>query len=250
MKGFLIGGGIVGMLLLTITYFLMTPLSKLIVEGGEGEDWIQAITDFKNRTSGISQQYGYYDWEDMDILPGEMPVVYFNQADPAWGNQYYDTRAFKKQTIRSGGCGPTSLAIVYSSLSGTVMTPAETAQFAMDNGYCAAPQGSYRSLFTSGVEKLGLTCYYAGDDLETAMGYLSQDCLIVSLMGPGIFCDGGHFVVIRGVTEDGKFLLADCWNKENNEKEWEINTIAQNLKQDGGGCLWVIGIEEREGDSE
>ena len=68
----------------------------------------------------------------------------------------------------------------------------------------------------------------------------------MSLMGPGIFCDGGHFVVIRGVTEDGKLLLADCWNEENNSKEWEINTIAQNLKADGGGCLWVIGIDAGE----
>ncbi|MCM1495967.1 MAG: C39 family peptidase [Bacteroides sp.] len=244
MKHIWIGVGIFGFLLLAIAYFLMTPLSRLVADGGSKEGWTQAVTDFKGRYEAVSRQYGYYDWEEMEVLPGEIPVVYFNQADPAWGSSYYDTRRVKKQTIRSGGCGPTSLAIVYSSLTQEVMTPADMADFAMEHGYCAAPQGSYRSLFTSGAEQLGLTCYYSGEDLETALSYLSEDCLVVSLMGPGIFCDGGHFLVIRGVTEDGMVLLADCWNAANNEKEWGINTIAQNLKTDGGGCLWVLGLEE------
>lgn len=189
----------------------------------------------------------YYDWENMNILPGEIPVVYFNQTDPNWADYYYDTGAIKEQTISSGGCGPTSLAIVYCSLVEANMTPVETANFAMENGYCAAPQGSYRSLFTTGAEKLGLTCHFAGfssEDLGTALGYLSEDCLIVALMGPGIFCDGGHFIVIRGITADGKILLADCYNAANNDKEWDINVIAQNLKDDGHGCLWVLGVKE------
>lgn len=234
------------LLFIIISYFLTTPLSVLVAEGGGGDAWTEWITGFKNDTVDISQQYGYYDWDTMDILSGEMDVVYFSQKDNRWAGKYYDTRKNKKQTIRSGGCGPTSLAIVYSSLQEEVMDPAAMADFAMEYGYCAAPQGSYRSLFVSGAEQLGLKCYYAGEDLGKAMEYLSQDCLIVSLMGPGIFCDGGHFVVIRGVTEDGKLLLADCWNGDNNQKEWDINTIAQNLKADGGGCLWVLGIEAEE----
>lgn len=237
-----LGTGIV-MLLMVTGYFLTTPLAELITVGGSGEIWTQLITNFKSDTVDISQAYGYYDWEDMDILPGEMNVVYFSQKDKRWAGNYYDTRKSKTQTIRSGGCGPTSLAIVYSSLQEEIKDPAAMADFAMQNGYCAAPQGSYRSLFVTGAEQLGMKCYYAGEDLEEALGYLSQGCLIVSLMGPGIFCDGGHFVVIRGITEDGKLLLADCWNEENNSKEWDMSTIAQNLKKDGGGCLWVIGIE-------
>lgn len=245
-KWILILAGLVFVFALAVSYLLMTPLSSLITVGGSGENWTQLITDFKKNTQGISQEYGYYDWENMEVLPGEIPVVYFNQADPEWANIYYDTRFFKKQTIRSGGCGPTSLAIVYCSLVEADMTPADMASFAMENGYCAAPQGSYRSLFTSGAEQLGLTCYYSGEDLGTALSYLSQDCLIVSLMGPGIFCDGGHFVVIRGITEDGKILVADCWNEANNDIDWDINTIAQNLKKDGNGCLWVLGREVSE----
>ena len=66
------------------------------------------------------------------------------------------------------------------------------------------------------------------------------------MMGPGIFCDGGHFVVIRGITGEGKVLVADCWNKKNNEKEFDINVINENLKKDGHQCLWVIGIGDEE----
>jgi len=180
------------------------------------------------------------------LLPGEIEVVYYNQADPEWGSMYYDTRTTRTQTIRSGGCGPTSLAIVVSSLTGEDFTPDQSAEYAMEHGYCAAPSGSYRSLFTRGAEGLGLTCAYAGEDLDAALPYLSEGYLVVSLMGPGIFCDGGHFVVLRGITEDGKILVADCWNADNNEIEFDYDTIEENLKQDSGGCLWVLGYDEEE----
>ena len=177
------------------------------------------------------------------LIPGEIDVVYFNQADEAWGSKYYDTRKQKVQTIASGGCGPTSLAIVYDSLTGEEDTPADMADYAMREGYCAAPSGSYRSLFTTGAEGLGLTCQYAGEDLTEALPYLSEGCLIVSLMGEGIFCDGGHFVVIRGVTDDGSILVADCWNADNNSINFDYNTINENLKKDGGNCLWVLSYD-------
>lgn len=180
-----------------------------------------------------------------DVISGEIPIVYYNQADSAWGNNYYDTRDEKSQTIASGGCGPTSLAIVYSSLTGEEKNPADMAVYAMQNGYCAAPQGSYRSLFTRGATGLGLTNEYAGEDLSEALKYLEDGDLIVALMGKGIFCNGGHFVVIRGITDEGNILVADCWNKENNSKEFTTVAIEQNLKKDGGGCLWVLGYEEK-----
>lgn len=177
------------------------------------------------------------------LIPGEIDVVYFNQADEAWGSKYYDTRKQKVQTIASGGCGPTSLAIVYDSLTGEEDTPADMADYAMREGYCAAPSGSYRSLFTTGAEGLGLTCQYAGEDLTEALPYLSEGCLIVSLMREGLFCDGGHFVVIRGVTDDGSILVADCWNADNNSINFDYNTINENLKKDGGNCLWVLSYD-------
>lgn len=243
--------GLVVLLLIYFLYFLMTPLNTLVGSGSDSM-WIEWITQFKNDTKEVSHSFGYYDWEDMDVLPGAVDVVYFSQKDPAWAANYYDTRRNKTQTIRSGGCGPTSLAIVYTSLTQDVITPAVMADWAMEQGYCAAPSGSYRSLMSAGAEELGLTNYYSGSDLETALGYLSDGKLIVALMGPGIFCDGGHFVVIRGVTEDGKILMADCWNADNNDVEWDITTIAQNLKTDSGNCLWVIGYEGdiEEGDEE
>jgi hypothetical protein len=234
-----------GICLLFISYVIAAPLGTLI-GGNTDTAWAELITQFKRDIRDISQAYGYYDWEDMDVLPGETEVVYFSQKDAAWASNYYDTRQHKTQTIRSGGCGPTSMAIVYTSLTHEVMNPGQTAEWAMEHGYCAAPNGSYRSLFTTGAAELGLTNVYSGEDLEAALGYLSEGKLIVALMGPGIFCDGGHFVVIRGITEEGKILIADCWNESNNDVEWEIGTIAENLKTDGANCLWVLGYEGSE----
>lgn len=229
---------------LFVSYLLSTPLTALIGLSSGNAEWIKLITGFKKDTQEISRYYGFYDWENMNIIPGETEVVYYSQKDPAWASHYYDTRSNKRQTIRSGGCGPTSLAIVYTSLTHEIMTPDDMASYAMENGYCAAPNGSYRSLFTSGAAKLGLTNYYIGKDLQQALEAMTEGRLMVALMGKGIFCDGGHFVVIRGVTEDGKLLMADCWNEKNNDKEWDMDIIAENLKIDSANCLWVLGYEE------
>ena len=118
----------VGTLILIISYLIMTPLKQLQADG----EYAQNIKDFRAAYRDIRNGYGYYDFEEMDVIPGEVPVVYFNQADPAWANILYDTRSKKTQTIRSGGCGPTSLAIVYSSLKEDVKTPADMAEFFPD----------------------------------------------------------------------------------------------------------------------
>lgn len=238
----LIGGSILMAVITFICYLLSTPYSEL--SQGMDEDAAEQLSVFKKETAGMAMEYGFIDMEGLEWLPGETEVIYFSQRDEQWSSLRYDQRRMGSQTIYSGGCGPTSLAIVYSSLTGDIKSPAEMAQWAVEEGFCAAPQGSYRSLFSSGAEKLGLTCVYQGRKLEEALPYLSEGCLVVALMGPGIFCDSGHFVVLRGLTEDGHVLMADCWSEKNNTVEWETNIIYENLKMDNGACLWVLAYEE------
>lgn len=38
---------------------------------------------------------------------------------------------------------------------------------------------------------------------------LSQGKLVVASMGPGTFTRGGHFIVLTGITDDGKIKVND-----------------------------------------
>ena len=47
---------------------------------------------------------------------------------------------------------------------------------------------------------------YEGQKIVDA---LASGELVVAIMGPGHFTKSGHFIVLRGVTADGKILVAD-----------------------------------------
>lgn len=47
-------------------------------------------------------------------------LTYYSQADSRWANHMYSAIGDSSQTIMSSGCGPTSAAMVVSSIRGTI----------------------------------------------------------------------------------------------------------------------------------
>jgi hypothetical protein len=148
------------------------------------------------------------------------------------------------RTIGISGCGPTSMAIVISTFTGKEVTPAETSDWSYQNGYLVqgydngSPYAmSSHSLIPALAEEYGLNCTgisknsYTADKIYKA---LSEGKLIVATMGPGQFTSGGHFIVLSGVTEDGKILVADCASKQRTNQEWDIQTIINESKGGAG----------------
>jgi hypothetical protein len=61
-------------------------------------------------------------------------------------------------TIGQGGCGPTSMAIVTSTLTGEAHDPVELAQWSVANGHRCEGNGSYHSLIPTAASAYGLSC--------------------------------------------------------------------------------------------
>jgi hypothetical protein len=59
----------------------------------------------------------------------------------------------------------------------------------------------------------------------------------------GHFTGGGHFIVLRGVTADGKILVADPGSYSRSEKEWDLSIILNEASKraGAGGPFWIIG---------
>jgi hypothetical protein len=175
---------------------------------------------------------------DIVFREGSREVVYYNQTDERWGGRMYGTM----HTVAVGGCGPTALAMVVSSLTGTMTDPGEMARWAFDNGYCCDGNGSYHSLIPGGGEAFGLTVTGDVADAQQLVDALAGDKLAVVIMGPGHFTDGGHFIVLRGVMEDGKVLVADPVSVNKSERAWDLELILREAKHTAaaGGPVWIF----------
>lgn len=237
------------MLLLSVVIYIITSPLEAILGGGNDTYGIEEI---KKRTDVMEYSavgnYSNITYDRNKILQGKIDVVYYNQNDSPWKNMLYGTI----RTIGISGCGPTSMAIVISTFTGLEVTPAETADWSYQNGYLV--QGyengnpyamSSHSLIPALAKEYGLSCTGISKDTNTANAIyesLSKGKLIVAIMGPGHFTSGGHFIVLSGVTKDGKILVADCASRQRTNQEWDIQTIINESKGDAGagGPFWAI----------
>ena len=176
---------------------------------------------------------------DQQVLIGNgLHTIYYNQTDPRWADKPYGT-----DSIAGYACGPTAMAMVVSTLTSQVIDPPTMSQWSVDNGYWASQSGTYHSFIQAASKAFGLNCQSFTD--RTANGLqnalLSGD-LLVALMGPGHFTQGGHFIVLRGVTLDGDILVADPNSVDRSLTAWDPQIIFDELSTSTahGAPLWQI----------
>ena len=90
---------------------------------------------------------------------GVKKVVYNNQGEDHWAGMSYGA-----STIKASGCGPTSLAIVISTLTGQTVTPEMTCAFSIANGEYIYGLGTCHSFPTNAAHHWGLNCERVGKD--------------------------------------------------------------------------------------
>lgn len=169
---------------------------------------------------------------------GQTEVVYFNQLDERYADKPYGT-----DYIGGYACGPTSMAIVISSLTNDTVDPIKMAQWAYENGYWCSGSGSYHSLIPGAAEAWGLPVEGCGSsEGQKIVDALSNSKLVVALMDEGHFANSGHFIVLRGI-RNGKVLVADPASYERSEQEWELSVILNEASTGAGagGPFWIIG---------
>ena len=169
---------------------------------------------------------------------GETDVVYYNQYDERYANKAYGT-----DNVGHYGCGPSSMAIVVSSLTSDRQDPAQMAEWAYQHGYWCKGHGSYRSLIPGAAKAWGLSVDGCGkDEPQRIVDALNSGKLVVAIMSKGHFTSGGHFIVLRGV-KDGKIMVADPASRSRSEKLWDLSLIISEASsgRDSGGPFWLIG---------
>ena len=232
------------LLIALILYILTSPLS-IFAEWVMGDE-LAAIEDLQINY-GYNQNIGIYEqdyiegsgqsYEGVVFTDGGMEVVYYNQLDERWADKMYGTSG----TIGEGGCGPTAMSIVISTLTGEPHDPVELSNWSVVNGHRCEGNGSYHSLIPTAAEGYGLSCEgnLSAQDIVDA---LSSGKLVVAIMSKGHFTSSGHFIVLRGVTSEGKILVADPASHKRSQQEWDLSLIMNEARKGAaaGGPFWAV----------
>ena len=164
----------------------------------------QSLEVQETESEGFEEQ-GIIAYEGSEKTPsveiGEYAgLTYYSQLDSRWSSKMYSSIENKSQTIGSSGCGPTSAAMVVSSIKGNI-TPDTMAELYTKYGYRSANQGTYWSAFkwTADTFDIGYSECYRLDDAVTK---LKDNNYIIASCNQGLFTYGGHFIVLIGVEGD------------------------------------------------
>lgn len=185
----------------------------------------------------VMRYYTYNDVGGTVMVSGNggVDVVYYSQADPRWGGI-----DFGGNTVAAAGCGPTSMAICISTLSKKV-SPLTTCKWGAKQGYYVKGAGWSHAVIPALAKQYHLKCKGIGKNRSELSRALSEKKLVVAIMAKGHFTGKGHYIVLRGMTSDGKILVADCGSKARN-KAWDFDIVYNEARNgaDAGGPFWII----------
>jgi hypothetical protein len=153
--------------------------------------------------------------------------VVYSQTDPRWNNHPYG-----QTRIGPGGCGPTAMAMIVTNLTGKSVLPPEVADYAASHGQFVHILGgkvcdcSSWGIGPAVAKNYGLSSKPVGTNLNAINEALRAGALIImSGSGPVPFTSDGHFIVIRAVTEDGKWLVGDSAHPAANTQKFDPQSI-------------------------
>lgn len=175
---------------------------------------------------------------DVTFTDGATPVVYYNQLDERYANEPYGT-----DNVGGYGCGPTAMAIVVSSLTESPADPAEMAEWSYQNGYWCKGSGSYHALIPAAAESWGLPVSgCSASEPQRILDALAEGKLVVAIMSKGHFTSSGHFIVLRGVSDE-KIMVADPASTTRSGQLWDLSIILKEASRQSaaGGPFWIIG---------
>lgn len=162
--------------------------------------------------------------------------IYFNQGDSAWNQNGY--------CIAKAGCGPTSMAVVITSLTGKWVTPLDTAIWGYQHGFYSR-EGSAHEMIPAMAAAYGLRCQGVGTDYQEIKNALKAGKPVVCLMGPGYFTRGGHFMVLVAIDNNDCVTVADVGSRTRSAYKYRLaDVIAQSKGASAGGPFWVMSYDK------
>lgn len=163
------------------------------------------------------------------VEAGKLEIPLYLQTD------YPDT-LYGSGTIQSSGCSITSLAMVATYMTGHEYLPDELADYF--GGYV----GNNMERLEYASDMLQLPWRKAGD-WHDALRAMQEGSVVIALMNQkSAFTDSQHFIVLTGLTEDGKVFVNDPYGPNYNRvdlKDGFDNGFSQGYISTGYSGAWI-----------
>lgn len=155
------------------------------------------------------------------------------QTDPRWENA-----PFGSSTVGPSGCGPSAMAMIITALTGQAVTPDQTAKKAGDDGMYVKGEGSSHEIANNLAKHYGLKSTKIKSDVTAISNAIKGGSYVIMSGKGGLpFTEGGHYIMIRGVTADGKWKVGDSAHRDTNNQEFNPSTI---LSMAAEGSMYAI----------
>lgn len=135
----------------------------------------------------------------------------------------------EERSVATSGCGATCVAMVVEYFTGESVDPEKLfSRSVIDKRYAGSGWSvdSVRHYLTA----YGVKATVIGADSEQILAALEAGNPVIELTGPGIFTTGGHYIVLRGITSDGKILINDPNSPSNCQKAFPLETLLREAK--------------------
>ena len=221
-----------------ITTFDDTP--KSVVESGDVINSVKKGDDVKSVVSTSKDTSAYYDSiklindstgivDSVDEQLKNNDVNSNNSGVPLIYQSDYTNVNYGTGTLATHGCGITSLAMVASYYNDTEITPdmLVDGEGEYKYGVYGSASGTGHEIFAATADELNLPLqeqihYSSEADLNKVVDALSEGSVVIAkAKSNSVFTNSGHYIVLTGVTEDGKITVNDPNKYNYNEyNEW------------------------------
>ena len=137
----------------------------------------------------------------------------------------YKNIRYSQGTVATSGCGITSVCMVASFLTGELYTPEDLAAMANKNG-------------TSNVERMTWAADYVGLNWYCNENTSTNDLKQMLSEGKIVIClvkNSSHFVVCKGITDDGQILVNDPYGPWAKDEPYSLGDLKMSC-----GKTWVF----------
>ena len=197
-------------------------LEPLPTPGVEDQNPDDLPTDAPPTIEPVERDYNV-GWKG--VVPSDeagMGIPMLFQGDYGQTILYYNGEA---KSVASSGCGATSVSMVIAYLTGNVeQNPYLLFCKAVDDGRYHGNGLSHDALVWL-AKSYGVKCRWISNSADAVLEALAEGKPVIAHMGEGIFTSKGHYIVLRGVTEDGKILVNDPNSRSNCHKAFPLETI-------------------------
>lgn len=159
-----------------------------------------------------------YDRSAMEEIPEyyyeELPVTEHHEEVPQYFQADYPNVRYAGGTVATSGCSVTSLAMVATYMTGHEYLPDELAR------YIGGRAENHIARIELGSELL-LIPYEKNTNWHTTLEALREGKIAIVLVNSKTyFTQSQHFLVLTGLTSDGKVLVKDSW--KTNYSHWAL----------------------------